>query len=136
MRIEEALELTHLSIRQYQRPNGEVIALLVVAPSKSDRERVIPMSAELFAVVAAIVRRHTAAGKTIPVLTRYDPKERRSSPPMPFLFQRKIGTKHEVVSDTTVVNMLKRRCGELAEQHPGFHAADFTPHDFRRLLSA
>src|SRR5664279_3876038 len=36
MRIEEALELTHLSIRQYQRPGGEVIALLVVAPSKSD----------------------------------------------------------------------------------------------------
>jgi hypothetical protein len=28
---------------------------------------------------------------------------------MPFLFQRKIGTKHEVISDTTVVNMLKRR---------------------------
>ncbi|HEX9548117.1 MAG TPA: site-specific integrase, partial [Acidimicrobiales bacterium] len=135
VRIEEALELTHLSIRQYQRPNGEVIALLVVAPSKSDRERVIPMSAELFAVVAAIVRRHTAGGETIPMLSRYDPKERRGSPPMPFLFQRKIGTKHEVISDTTVVNMLKRRCGELAEQHPGFQAASFTPHDFRRLLA-
>jgi site-specific recombinase XerC len=135
VRIEEALELTHLSIRQYQRPNGEVIALLVVAPSKSDRERVIPISAELFAVVAAVVRRHTAGGQTIPLLARYDPKERRSSPPMPFLFQRKIGTNHEVMSDTTVVNMLKRRCGELAEYHPGFHAADFTPHDFRRLLA-
>ena len=49
IRIEELLELTHLSIRQYQRPNGEVIALLVIAPSKTDRERVIPMSAELFA---------------------------------------------------------------------------------------
>jgi hypothetical protein len=43
IRIEELLELTHLSIRQYQRPNGEVIALLVVAPSKTDRERVIPI---------------------------------------------------------------------------------------------
>ena len=135
VRIEEALELTHLSIRQYQRPNGDVIALLVVAPSKSDRERVIPMSAELFAVVAAIVRRHAAGGQTIPLLSRYDPKERRSSAPMPFLFQRKIGTKHEVISDTTVVNMLKRRCGELAEHHPGFQAASFTPHDFRRLLA-
>ncbi|WP_254647906.1 hypothetical protein [Streptomyces sp. GbtcB6] len=88
VRIEEALELAHLSIRQYQRPNGEVIALLVVAPSKSDRERVIPMSAELFAVIAAIVRRHTTGGQTIPLLPRYDPKERQSSPPMPFLFQR------------------------------------------------
>ncbi|MFI7643326.1 tyrosine-type recombinase/integrase [Nonomuraea sp. NPDC049400] len=70
VRIEEALELTHLSIRQYQRPNGEVIALLVVAPSKSDRERVIPMSAELFAVVAAIIRRHTTGGQIIPLLSR------------------------------------------------------------------
>jgi len=135
VRIEEALELTHLSIRQYQRPGGEVIALLVVAPSKTDRERVIPMSAELFAVIAAIIRRHTAGGHTIPLLARYDPKERCHSPPMPFLFQRKIGTKHEVISDTTVVNMLKRRCGELAEHHPGFHTAEFTPHDFRRLLA-
>ena len=57
------LELTHLSIRQYQRPNGEVIALLVIAPSKTDRERVIPMSAELFAVIAAIIRRHTTGGR-------------------------------------------------------------------------
>jgi site-specific recombinase XerC len=135
VRMEEALELTHLSIRQYQRPNGEVIALLVVAPSKSDRERVIPMSAELFAVIAAIVRRHTAGGQTIPLLPRYHPKERQSSPPMPFLFQRKIGTKHEVMSDTTVVNLLKRHCVELAEQHPGFLATSFTPHDFRRLLA-
>jgi integrase len=52
-----------------------------------------------------------------------------------FLFQHKIGTKHEAISDTTVVNMLKRRCGELAEQHPGFRAASFTPHDFRLLLA-
>ncbi|WP_330335332.1 site-specific integrase [Streptomyces sp. NBC_00536] len=109
--------------------------MLVVAPSKSDRERVIPMSAELFAVIAAIVRRHTIGGQTIPLLPRYDPKERQSSAPMPFLFQRKIGTKHEVMSDTTVVNMLKRHCVELAEQHPGFLGTSFTPHDFRRLLA-
>jgi hypothetical protein len=41
IRIEELLELSQLSIRQYRRPNGEVVALLVVAPSKTDRERVI-----------------------------------------------------------------------------------------------
>ncbi|MGW5220902.1 hypothetical protein ACWEQA_23845 [Nocardia sp. NPDC004085] len=45
--------------RQYQRANGEVIALLVIAPSKTDRERVIPMSAELFHVIAQIIKRHT-----------------------------------------------------------------------------
>lgn len=50
------------SILQYQRPNGEVIALLVIAPSKTNRERVIPMSAELFQVIAMIVLRQTAHG--------------------------------------------------------------------------
>ncbi|MFD0430564.1 hypothetical protein ACFQ60_33785 [Streptomyces zhihengii] len=66
IRVEELVELTHLSIRQYERPGGEVIALLVVAPSKTERERVIPMSAELFHAVAQIVRRHTRRGHSIP----------------------------------------------------------------------
>jgi len=135
IRIEEALELTHLSIRQYQRPTGEIIALLVIAPSKSDRERVIPMSAELFSVIAAIIRRHTQDGQAIPLLSRYDPHERQASSAMPFLFQRKIGTNQEVISPATVVNMLRRRCEELAERHPGFRTACFTPHDFRRLFA-
>jgi hypothetical protein len=42
-RIEELTELSQLSVRNYKRPNGEVIALLVIAPSKTDRERVIPV---------------------------------------------------------------------------------------------
>jgi len=42
-------------------PNGEVIALLVISPSKTDREGVIPMLAELFAVITAIIRRHNRA---------------------------------------------------------------------------
>jgi hypothetical protein len=82
-------ELTHLSVRNYQRPNGEVITLLVVSPSKSDRERVIPMSAELFHVVAQVIRRHIAEHGTVPVYTRYDPHERTFTEPMPFLFQNR-----------------------------------------------
>ena len=46
LRCEELLELTQLSVRQYTRPNGEIIALLVVEPSKTDRERIIPMNAD------------------------------------------------------------------------------------------
>jgi site-specific recombinase XerD len=135
IRIEELLELTHLSIRQYQRPNGEVIALLVIAPSKTDRERVIPMSAELFAVIAAIVRRHTQSGRVIPLIQRYDQHERRMSEPMPFLFQRQLGTTRRVISPATVLVMLRRRCNDLAGHHPEFGTAGFTPHDFRRLLA-
>lgn len=135
IRIEELLELTHLSIRQYQRPNGEVIALLVIAPSKTDRERVIPMSAELFAVIAAIVRRHTADGRAIPLIQRYDQHERRMSEPMPFLFQRQLGSVRRVISPATVLTMLRRRCADLAGDHPDFSTTEFTPHDFRRLLA-
>ncbi len=135
IRVEELLELTHLSIRQYQRPNGEVIALLVIAPSKTDRERVIPMSAELFAVIAAIIRRHTQGGQAIPLIGRYDQHERQMSEPMPFLFQRQLGTVRRVISSATVLVMLRRRCNDLAEHHPEFRTAGFTPHDFRRLLA-
>jgi hypothetical protein len=55
--VEELAELTHLSVRNYQRPNGEVVVLLVGGPSKSDRERVISLSAELFHVIVQVIRR-------------------------------------------------------------------------------
>ncbi|HUR07348.1 MAG TPA: tyrosine-type recombinase/integrase, partial [Nonomuraea sp.] len=135
VRIEELCELTHLSIRQYQRQNGEVIALLVIAPSKTDRERVIPMSAELFHVIASVIRRHTQAGRSIPLVSRFDSHDKIWSPLLPFLFQRQRGSTHAVISTATVLAMLKRRCADLAEQHPGFRTAQFTPHDFRRIFA-
>lgn len=93
------------------------------------------MSAELFSVIAAVIRRHTRGGRTIPLPARHDPHERQTSSAMPFLFQHKIGTNQEVISPATVVNMLRRRCDELAERHPGFGTACLTPHDFRRLFA-
>ncbi|MFC7992138.1 tyrosine-type recombinase/integrase [Streptomyces pilosus] len=134
VRIEELCELTHLSIRQYQRPGGEVIALLVIAPSKTDRERVIPMSAELFHVIASIIRRHARTGRPIPLVTRYDPHDKVWSPPMPFLFQRQNGTIPAVFNPGTIQKMIERRCLALAEVHPGFKGLKFTPHDFRRIF--
>jgi transposase-like protein len=135
IRHEELLELTHLSIRQYQRPNGEVVALLVIAPSKTDRERVIPVSAELFAVPAAIIRRHTRAGLPVPVVTRWDSHEREHSPPLPFLFQRQNGARHAACSMAWVAGLLSRCCAVLAEAHPQFAGITLTPHDFRRLFA-
>lgn len=44
IRIEELLELTHHSITQYVLPStGEVVPLLQIAPSKSDKERLLPV---------------------------------------------------------------------------------------------
>ena len=135
IRIEELSELTHLSIRQYRRPNGEVAALLVIAPSKTDRERVIPMSAELFAVIAAIIRRHLHRQPAIPLLPRYDKHERVWSKPMPFLFQRKLGTSQAVLSTHTIQRMLQRPCLALAQTRPEFAGLTFTAHDFRRVFA-
>jgi len=134
-RIEEALELTQLSIRKYLRPNGEAIGLLVIAPSKTERERVIPMSAELFAVIAAIIRRHHDTVGTIPVLPRYDSNEKVHTDPMPFLFQRKLRQARAVIGQHQAVDTLRQRCQDLAVTHPEFGHTRFTPHDFRRLFA-
>jgi hypothetical protein len=134
LRIEELLELSQLSIRQYERPNGELIGLLVVAPSKTDRERVIPMSAELFHVIAAVIRRHTAAGASIRVVRRWDPHERVWSAPMPFLFQRPL-ISAGAMSFQSVRETVTRQCEQIAATNPGFAGVRFTPHDFRRLFA-
>lgn len=135
VRIEELCELTHLSVRQYQRPNGEVAALLVIAPSKTDRERVLPMSAELFAVIAAIIRRHLQHQPATPLLRRYDTYERTWSEPMPFLFQRKLGMTQAVLSVHTIQRMLQRPCLALAQTRPQFTGLTFSAHDFRRIFT-
>lgn len=57
IRIEELLELTHLSLRLYQDPTGEMIPLIQISPSITDRKRVIPATPELVAVLVRILRR-------------------------------------------------------------------------------
>jgi site-specific recombinase XerD len=135
IRIEELCELTHLSVRQYQRANGEVIALLVVTPSKTDRERVIPMSADLFHVIASIIRRHSRDGRTIPLVRRFDPHDKCWSTPMPFLFQRAIGSTAAVISGGTMLLRLRRIGEAIAAYDPAFTGLRFTPHDFRRIFA-
>ena len=134
IRVEELVELSHTSIRQYPRSNGEVVALLVIAPSKSDRERVLPMSADLFHVIATIIRRQTANG-SIPVIPRYDAAERAWTEPLPFLFQRQVGAVRRVVSTGSVNNALKSASQRLVAAMPAAERIHFTAHDFRRLFA-
>ncbi|WP_285560106.1 site-specific integrase [Actinoplanes regularis] len=135
LRREELVELTHLSIRQYQRPNGEVVALLVVSPSKSDRERVIPMSAELFHVIAQIVRRHRQEYGTVPVSVRYDQLERTWCEPLPYLLQRLQSGTPRALSVTGVREVVRKAARALIPSHPQFADIRFSPHDFRRLFA-
>ncbi len=58
MRIEELLELTHLSLRPFRKSDGQIIPLLQIAPSKNDAERILPVGPELAHVLSRIVLRH------------------------------------------------------------------------------
>jgi hypothetical protein len=129
------LELSHLSVRQYQRPNGETVGLLVVTPSKTDRERVIPMSPELLHVVAQLISRHTDDLGAIPLARRWDPHERQYSEPLPYLFQHSRGPVRAVISPTMVLKLLNRACSSVAAHRPEFQGLAFTPHDFRRIFA-
>jgi integrase len=135
LRCEELLELSQLSVRQYVRPNVEVVALLVVAPSKTDRERVLPMTADLFHVIATIIRRLTRNGQDVPLATRYDKHERLTSEPQPFLFQRTIGQRTEVITPSALREELAKLSDALAVEHSELAGCRFTPHDFRRLFA-
>ncbi|WP_175417204.1 tyrosine-type recombinase/integrase [Arthrobacter sp. 24S4-2] len=135
IRHEELLELSHLSIRQYRRPNGEVVGLLVVTPSKSDRERVIPMSPELLHVIAEVIRRHTTNLGSIPLVRRWDPLEREHSDPLPYLFQYTAGPLRGVFSTSRIAKLVHKACATVAKDRPEFEGLSFTPHDFRRIFA-
>ncbi|MGH9227033.1 MAG: tyrosine-type recombinase/integrase [Acidimicrobiales bacterium] len=93
------------------------------------------MSAELFHVMAAVLRRHTKHRPAVPLVTRFDTHDKETSSPQPFLFQRFVGSTRAVFSYTVVLHMLWRLCDELAQDRPAFAQARFAPHDFRRLFA-
>ncbi|MFJ9085450.1 tyrosine-type recombinase/integrase [Streptomyces sp. NPDC102384] len=135
LRIEELMELTHLSIRRYTQPSGEVVPLLQVAPSKLDAERVFPITPELAHVLAQIIERVRTATGIVPAVSRFDSYERVYGPTLPHLFQRPIGSGHQVFNSGTL-----RACINRTLAHTPLHDTDgtplhFTPHDFRRLFA-
>lgn len=130
IRIEELLELTHHSISQYVLPKtGEIVPLLSIAPSKTDKERLLLISPELADVLAAVIERVRSTGGMIPVIPSYDHHEKTWRPPMPLLFQR------ELFNDARPFNksLVKRLLAD-ALQGLGEDAVDYRAHDFRRMF--
>ncbi|MFD7541361.1 tyrosine-type recombinase/integrase [Streptomyces sp. NPDC059819] len=134
-RIEELLELTHLSLRQYQAPTGETVPLLQISPSKTDRERVIPADPDLVAVLARIIRRIKGTGERVPLLTRYDGYERIFGPPMPHLFQCPSQHRLQVISPNRIRELLTDHAMKAGIVDVDGSPLRFTPHDFRRIFS-
>ena len=134
-RIEEVLELTQLSLRHYTPPStGKLVPLLHIIPSKTDAERLIPMSPELVTVLVAVQRRARGNQPQIPLSVRYDPHEKRHGEPLPHLFARRVGARQEVLSNHYVRTVLIATADAAGIADAGRPLA-FTPHDFRRLFT-
>ena len=150
VRIEEMLELTHLSIRPFRKPSGEVIPLLQIAPSKTDTERVLPASPELAHALARIVARQlSAAGvqplphqpnasearpaTAVPLTVRRDGYERSHSAPLPFLFARRLANgRRAVFSYAAIRDYLDAAASTAGLVDNDGTPLRITPHDFRR----
>lgn len=134
-RIEELLELTHVSLRQYQAPTGEMVPLLQISPSKTDRERVIPADPDLVSVLARIIRRIKNDDGKVPLLQRYDSYERLFGPPLPHLFQRLTHHRLQVLSPERVRELLTDLARRAKITDVDGTDLRFSPHDFRRVFS-
>ena len=135
-RIEEVLELVHMSIQPYKVPTtGETIPLLHFAPSKTDTERLMVAGPELVHVLYRVLSRVTKATGSAPLTQRWDPNEKVLSSPLPHLFVRRYGAgPPRVMSAATAAALLN----DLAERAPikvGGAQVKFTPHDFRRIFA-
>ncbi|CCH32992.1 site-specific integrase [Actinosynnema sp. NPDC047251] len=137
VRIEELLELTHLALVSYRLPDtGEVVPMLQVVPSKADRERLLLVGPELASVLATIITRLRAEnGGPVPATARYDPYERVTGPPLPHLFQHRVGWRWEVPDKKTVQKWLTRTLTRTGLTDRAGRTLHCTPHDFRRMFA-
>ena len=93
------------------------------------------VSPELADVLSAIISRVRGATGAIPLVRAYDKGERDWSPPLPLLFQRRVGFEHRAISGQAIRRMLSTAIDHsgLTDPAPG-EPMRFTPHDFRRLF--
>ncbi|MGH3238064.1 MAG: hypothetical protein ACRDOH_33355, partial [Streptosporangiaceae bacterium] len=137
-RAEELLEITHHSLVQYRLPTtGELVPLLHIAPSKTDEERLLLVSPELADVLSAIIGRIRGPGGTVPLVPLYDQHECIWLAPSPLLFQRRYRTENRAISDRALRDMLNTALAHTGLTDPASGLPlHYTPHDFRRVLSA
>ncbi|MEY9842937.1 tyrosine-type recombinase/integrase [Streptacidiphilus sp. EB103A] len=135
IRIEELQELSHHSIIRYKLPStGEIVPLLQVAPSKTDKERLLLISPELADVLSAIVSRIRRPGGTIPLAPSYDSLEKTWNPPMPVLYQWPVSGENRPISANTIRKSLNETLEASGLIDASGQPLRFAPHDFRRIF--
>jgi integrase len=135
-RLEELTELSHHSLVQYRLPaTGELVPLLSIAPSKTDTERLLVIDPELADVLSAIITRVRDTDGTVPLAAAYDTHERTWNPPMPLLFQRRIGLENRPIPSGTIRDLIREALASSGITGTDGKPLIFKPHDFRRIFT-
>ena len=137
IRIEELLELTQLALVSYTLPGtGEVVPLLQIVPSKNNQERLLLISPELASVLATVITRlRHRNGGSVPLVARYDHYEATTGPALPHLFQRRHGSRRDVIIPGAIRVLLNEALARTGLVDLAGHPIRFTPHDFRRMFT-
>ena len=136
IRVEELTELSHHSLVQYRLPSaGELVPLLSVAPSKTDAERLLVIAPELADALSAVISRIRGPDGTVPLAVAYDPHERTWNPPMPLLFQRRVGLENRPIPISGIRDLLAGALAAAGITGTDGKPLDFAPHDFRRIFT-
>lgn len=136
IRVEEATELSHHSLVQYRLPaTGEVVPLLSVAPSKTDEERLLVIAPELADVFSAVICRIRNPDGSVPLVVAYDHHEKTWNPPMPLLFQRRVGLENRPIPISGIRDRLASALAATGITGTDGKPLDFAPHDFRRIFT-
>jgi integrase len=135
LRVEELTELTHHSLVQYRLPGtGELIPLLHIVPSKTDTERLLVVSPELADVLSAIICRIRDDASAVPLAVTYDYHERIYGPPMPILFQHRVGLENRQISAPAIRKLLDLALAAAELTDTAGQPLRLIPHDFRRIF--
>jgi integrase len=135
LRVEELTELTHHSLVQYRLPGtGELIPLLHIVPSKTDTERLLVVSPELADVLSAVICRIRDDAGAVPLAVTYDYHERVYGPPMPILFQHRVGLENRQISAPAIRKLLDLALAAAGLTDTAGQPLRLIPHDFRRIF--
>lgn len=135
IRIEEALEICVQSIENWQSATGFAMPVLRIAPSKMDKERLVPLSPEALAVLAqASARLKKQHNGQVPLVPAVDGHERTDLPALAYLFQRAPFGQSVRIGYSGVAGIFRRVVKVGNVRDASGHRVHFTPHDFRRLF--
>jgi len=136
IRIEELTELSHHSLVQYRVPStGELVPLLSVAPSKTDEERLLVVAPELADVLSAVICRIRTPDGSVPLAIAYDQYEKTWNPPMPLLFQHRVGLEDRPIPISGIRTLITRALAAAGITGADGKPIDMAPHDFRRVFA-